>query len=293
MVNLRHVEVFYAIMRAGTLTEAARALNVSQPAVSAALKQLERQLNMRLFDRVGGRLRATPEAKALLPDVAEIIGRIGALERLGQDLAGGTRGVFTVAATPPLCDGYVAKAVATFLASRPRVRVDLQSIASAAVLDRVISREIDLGVVYEPVVSAAVHVEALSHGTIGCVLPARHALARRASIRPADLRGHPVITYLPQALLRPYIDRALADRQTGLDIVARTGTAATAIMLAAQGAGIALVETTLFSARPIPGFVMRPLSPAVRLRILLLRPRHGAASRVLAEFTAHLKSTFP
>ena len=62
MVNLRHVEVFYAIMRAGTLTEAARALNVSQPAVSAALKQLERQLNMRLFDRVGGRLRATPEA---------------------------------------------------------------------------------------------------------------------------------------------------------------------------------------------------------------------------------------
>src|SRR5688500_6017137 len=232
MVNLRHVEVFYAIMRAGTLTEAARVLHVSQPAVSAALKQLERGLHMRLFDRVGGRLRATPEAKALLPDVAEIFGRIGALERLSQDLAGGARGVFTVAATPPLCDGYVAKAVATFLASRPGVRVDLQAIASAAVLDRVISREIDLGVVYEPVVSSAAHVEPLSHGTIGCVLPAKHPLARRRSIRASARRGQRVITYLPQALLRPYVDRALADRQPGIDIVARTGTAATAIMLA-------------------------------------------------------------
>ena len=293
MINLRHVEVFYAIMRAGTVTEAARILNVTQPAVSAALKQLEARLKMNLFDRVGGRLVPTPEAKALLPDVAEIFGRIGAVERLSQDLASGARGVFSVAATPPLCDGYVAKAVATFIAKRPGVQVDLQSLASALVLDRVINREIDLGVVYEPVVSAAVHVEKLSQGTIGCILPARHALARRKAIRAADLTGQRVITYLPQALLRPYIDRALTARSPALSVVAQTGTAATAIALAAQGAGIALVETTLFSARPIAGFVMRPLEPRVSLGILLLRPRQGPASRVLADFTAHLRATFP
>lgn len=293
MLNLRQVEVFYAIMRAGTITEAARVLNVTQPAVSAALKQLEVRLKMRLFDRVGGRLQPTPEARALLPDVAEIFGRIGAVERLSQDLASGARGVFTVAATPPLCDGFVAKAVATFISKRPGVRVGLQAIASAIVLDRVINREVDLGVVYEPVVSAAVHVEQLSLATIGCIMPARHALAKRKAVRVTDLGDHPVITYLPQALLRPYIDRALSDRKSALNVVAQTGTAATAIMLAAQGAGIALVETTLFSARPIPGFVLRPLEPRVQLKVLLLRPRQGPASRVLADFTAHLRATFP
>jgi DNA-binding transcriptional LysR family regulator len=261
--------------------------------VSAALKQLEARLKMSLFDRVGGRLRPTPEAKALLPDVAEIFGRIGAVERLSQDLASGARGVFTVAATPPLCDGFVAKAVATFIAKRPGVKVDLQAIASAIVLDRVINREADLGVVYEPVVSAAVRVEQLALATMGCILPARHPLARRRTIRVADLADHPVITYLPQALLRPYIDRALSARKSALNVVAQTGTAATAIMLAAQGAGIALVETTLFSARPIAGFVMRPLEPRVQLKILLLSPRQGQASRVLADFGAHLRSTFP
>ena len=100
MINLRHVEVFYAIMRAGSITAAARVLNVTQPAVSVALRQLEARLRMKLFDRSGGRLQPTPEARALLPDVAEIFGRIGAVERLSQDLASGARGVFTVAATP-------------------------------------------------------------------------------------------------------------------------------------------------------------------------------------------------
>jgi DNA-binding transcriptional LysR family regulator len=293
VISLRHIEVFYAIMRAGSITGAARVLNVSQPAVSVTLRQLEARLRMRLFDRAGGRLQPTPEAKALLPDVAEIFGRLGAVERLSQDLASGARGVFTVAATPPLCDGFVAKAVATFVSKRPGVKVGLQAINSAAVLDRVINREADLGVVYEPVVSAGVQVEELSRAAIGCILPARHPLARRRSIRVGDLAPYPVITYLPQALLRPYIDRVLSERKPALEISVQTGTSATAIMLAVHGAGIALVETALFSARPIAGFVMRPIEPRVQLKILLLHPRQGAASKVLADFTAHLRGTFP
>jgi DNA-binding transcriptional LysR family regulator len=293
VLNLRHIEVFYAIMRAGSITGAARVLNVTQPAVSVALKQLEGRLRMTLFDRAGGRLQPTPEAKALLPDVAEIFGRIGAVERLSQDLAAGARGVFSIAATPPLCDGFVAKAVATFVKKRPGVKVSVQAIASAIVLDRVINREADLGVVYEPVVSSAVQVEEISRAAIGCIMPARHALARKRAIHVADLAPYPVITYLPQALLRPYIDRALSERAAALDIAIQTGTSATAIALATQGAGIALVETALFSARPISGFVMRPIEPRVELKVLLLRPRQAVTSRVLDDFTAHLRSVFP
>ena len=292
-MNLRHVEVFYAIMRAGSVTEAARVLNVTQPAVSAALKQLERQLGMKLFDRVAGRLQATAAAKALLPDVAEIFGRIGAVERLSQDLAKGARGAFSVAATPPLCDGFVAKAVATFVAKRPGVKANVQAIASAAALDRVINREVDVGVVYEPVVSSAVRVDHLASAAIGCIMPARHRLAKRAAVRVADLAPFPVITYLPQALLRPYIDRVLSGARVEIDIALQTGASATAIMLAVHGAGIALVETALFSARPIAGFVMRPIEPRVDLKVLLLRPRQAPSSRVVDEFVEHLRAAFP
>lgn len=292
MIKLRHVEVFYAIMRAGSMTGAARILDVTQPAVSTALKALETRLGLRLFDRAHGRLAPTPEAKALLPDVAELFGRLGAVERFSQDLAGGTRGMLSIAATSPLCDGFVARAVATFVAARPGVRASLQALASPMVLDRVVSREVDLGVVYEPVVSAAVTAEEIRRSVLGCVMPARHPLARRRSIRVRDLAPHPVVTYLPQALLRPLIDRFLSEKRDPVRIAVETGTSATALTLAAHGAGIALIETELFRARPLRGFVMRPVEPRIELRILLVRARDARASRVLDAFVAHLREGY-
>ena len=293
MINLRQIEVFYAIMRAGSITEAARVLNVTQPAVSAALKQLEARLHMRLFDRIGGRLQPTPEAKALLPDVAEIFGRLGAVERFSADLAAGARGLLSIAASQPLCDGFVAKAVATFVAKRPGVRVTLISLASPMVLDRVANREADIGICYEPIMSRAVKVEEISRSQIGCILPTRHPLAKRRTIRVQDLAAYPVVTYLPQAILRPYVDRAFTDRSASPRVSVATATSATAIMLALHGAGIALVETALFQARPVTGLVVRPLEPRIELKGYLVRPREGAGSRVLDDFVAHLRSTFP
>jgi DNA-binding transcriptional LysR family regulator len=198
--------------------------------------------------------------------------------------------VLSIAATPPLCDGFVAKAVATFVAKRPGVKVNLQALASPVVLDRVINREVDLGVVYEPVVSSAVETEEIARAAIGCIMPARHALAKRGTIRVRDLVPYPVVTYLPQALLRPHIDRVLSQKTSPIRIAVETGTSATAIMLAVHGAGIALVETALFTARPVPGFVMRPIEPRIELKSLLLRPRQPAVSRVLALFIAHLRA---
>ena len=71
-MNLKQLEVFYAIMNTGSVTAAARSLHVTQPAVSNVLKHMEQQLEFKLFERKGGRLFPTPEANHLLPDVNEI-----------------------------------------------------------------------------------------------------------------------------------------------------------------------------------------------------------------------------
>ncbi|MGB9173923.1 MAG: LysR family transcriptional regulator, partial [Bradyrhizobium sp.] len=115
-MNLRHMEVFHAIMRTGSVTGAARALNVTQPAVSAVLKHCESQLKMKLFARVSGRLQPTAEARAIFPEIAAIFGRVEAVNALTQDLVGGRLGTLSVAAAVPIANGYLAKAVATFIA---------------------------------------------------------------------------------------------------------------------------------------------------------------------------------
>lgn len=295
MIHLRQIEVFYAIMRTGSVTDAAGVLNVTQPAVSAALKQFESRLRMKLFERTGGRLQPTSEAKALLPDVKDIFDRLVAVERFSQDLAGGMRGGLSIAATPPLCDGFVAKAVAGFMHERPGLKVRLMALPSPAVLDRVINREVDLGVVYEPVLSSAVRMDAIGSAVIGCLLPRRHRLARRDSLKISDLEGEQIISYLPQALLRPFVNRAIGDRgdRPPLSFAIEITSSSTALALVSHGAGIGLIENSLFSARPTPGLVMIPLEPRIELRSLLLRPLKTPESQLVKEFTKHLRKCFP
>lgn len=276
-------------MRTGSVTQAARLLNVTQPTVSIAIKQLESRLKLKLFERSAGRLHATAEAKDLMPDLAEIFVRLDAIERRSQDLAQGVRGSLSVAATPPLCDGFVVNAVARFLRSRPDVRVSIQATPSSMVVDRIISGEVDAGVVYEPVLSAAVQVEELGRASIGCLVPARHRLARRQSITAQDLEGERLISYLPQALLRPYIDRVMAG---GPAPAVQTGASSTAIALVMEGAGIALVESALFQARPLRGLVLVAIAPATSLKVLLLRPRPAVRSRALDELVRELRAVF-
>ncbi|KAF1044697.1 LysR family transcriptional regulator [Xylophilus sp.] len=293
MINLKHIEVFHAVMQTGSATGAARMLHVTQPAVSAVLKHLEARLQMQLFARVGGRLVPTPEAHALLPDVRGIYGRIEAMERLAQDLAGGRLGTLSVAASSPVTNGWLAKAVSEFLAARPGVRVALQSLASPQVLDRVASREAELGLAYEPVLHPEVVAEVIADNSVACVMPADHPLAARAEIQVADLAPYSLVTYLPQALLRPYVDRALGQAGIAPAIAVQVGLSITGIALAYHGAGIALVEPQLLASLPLPGLVARPLLPRIEVRTLLLLHRDAPRSRLLEDFIAHIRERRP
>jgi DNA-binding transcriptional LysR family regulator len=287
-MNLRHMEVFHAIMRTGSVTGAARALNVTQPAVSAVLKHCESQLNMKLFTRVSGRLQPTPEAKAIFPEIATIFSRVDAVNALTQDLVGGRLGTLSIAASFPIANGYLAKAVATFIAGRPKVRVALQSLTSPQVLDRVVNREVELGVAYEPVISSEVETRTLMRAGIACVMRSDHPLARRKEVAIRDLEPFSIITYLPQALFRSYVDRALTAAGIVPNITAQVSLSLTGIMLARHGAGVALVEPFLVASMGLPGLVARPLKPRIDVKTLLIRHKSVPHSKVMNEFVAHL-----
>lgn len=287
-MNLRHLEVFNAIMRTGSVTGAARALNVTQPAVSAVLKHCESQLKMTLFTRVSGRLQPTPEAKVIFPEIAAIFGRLDAVNALTQDLAGGRLGTVSISAAFPIANGYLAKAVATFIADRPKVRVALQSLTSPQVLTSVINREVELGIAYEPVVSSEVETKVLMRAGVACVMRADHPLARRKEVAIRDLERHSIITYLPQALFRRYVDRALSEAGIVPTITAQVGLSLTGIMLARHGAGVALVEPFLVASMGLPGLVARPLKPRIEVRTLMIRHKSAPHSKIMNDFVGHL-----
>ncbi len=291
MMDLRHLEVFHAIMQTGSVTGAARLLNVSQPAVSSVLKHCEARMKIKLFTRTGGRLQPTPEAVAIFPDIAAIYGRLDAVGRLVQDLAGGRLGTLSVAGSFPIANGYLAKAVATFITERPGTRVTLQSMTSPQVVERVASREVELGVAYEPVVNPEVETEVLVSTGVSCVMRDDHPLAKRSEVDVHELESYSIITYLPQNLLRGYVDRYFSEAGIAPHISVEISVSLTGMTLAYYGAGIALVEPYLLESMPIPGLVARPLRPRIELKTLLVRARSAPRSAIMDNFVPHLKKT--
>ena len=88
-MRLRHIEVFNAVMHTGSVSAAARLINISQPAVSRTLQHAELQLGFALFQRSKGRLTPTSEALALLPHMEKLFGQLEEVQRLADSLRKG------------------------------------------------------------------------------------------------------------------------------------------------------------------------------------------------------------
>lgn len=294
-MNLRQMEVFHAIMRAGSVTGAARLLNVTQPAVSTVLRHCESQLRVKLFDRTGGRLHPTPEAHAIYPDISNIFQRVDTVTRMTQDLAGGRLGHITVAATFSAANGPLAAAVARFVRERPAVKVSIHALPSAQVVDRVARREADFGLCYGPAQDPAVEAEVLNTSEIACIMPATHRLAGRDVVAIEELAGEDIITYGSHTAIGTPLEAAFGAARIELNRRIQVNYSMTAFILAAQGAGIAMVEPMLLRAASMPSLVARPIRPRIEVRTMLIyavgRPPTKTSSKLVELIKAQIDST--
>jgi DNA-binding transcriptional LysR family regulator len=291
-VNLRQLEVFHAIMQTGSVTGAARYLNVTQPAISNVLKHTEQQLRFRLFERIGGRLQPTPEATDLLPDLNEIFGRIGTLRRHVHDMRDGRTGRVVVATSPTLVNAFLPRAVALFRQASPEVRITIQSLPTPLVIERVARREVDIGIVYAPVDDGAVDCEDFMATEVACVLPKRHPLARRRSIRAQDLDGQPLISLGATMRIGMLIEEGC--RAAGVPaprILVEASSSLAACLMVSEGAGIGLVDRATSLSGKFGDLAFRPLDPAIGVAVQIIYPRDRPRSRATVQLAAQLHQT--
>jgi len=284
-VNLRQLEVFHAIIKAGSVTGAARDLCVTQPAVSAVLKHTEQQLRMKLFERIGGRLHPTPEALALLPDVNDIFGRVQAVQRVAQELRDGRAGQLVVATSPTLVNALLPEAVAALRKLSPQLGIYVRSLPTPLAIDRVSRREADMGVVYAPVEDPAVDTTPLAKSEIACVVRKDHPLASRRHVDARDLGREPVIslgasTRLGQAIAEACKRRSMAPPAVGIE----ASSSLTACLMVKHGAGVALVDRLSALPAGLDDLVFLPFRPRIEFGVVLVyprdRPRSLAATRL-------------
>src|SRR3954464_13155812 len=101
-MNLRQIEIFHAVYLHGTVSAAARSLNVSQPSVTKVLRHAESSIGLPLFERARGRLIPTEDARALFAEVADIQERVRSLRQTCHNLRLGRGGLLRISALPSL-----------------------------------------------------------------------------------------------------------------------------------------------------------------------------------------------
>lgn len=289
-MNLSLIEAFSAVMKTGSTTQAAALLSISQPAISRSLKRLEDTTKLKLFERSGPRLTATPEAHVLYREIMDT--HVG-LDRLRQAVARiravGT-GSLRIASSAALGMAFIPKVLKLFLDKRPDVSLTLEIANSAAVRNLVASGTHDIGICADEIDRSNLVIEPFIETTGVCVMRGDHPLAAAEVVTPALLDGAPIISLSPDDTARKQFDRSMAQAGATPHILVETQFAATVCQLALEGVGVGLTNSLTYVSGNYDalGLVARPFRPRISFRSLMILPPHRARSRLIDELVALL-----
>lgn len=290
-IRLRDLEIFNTVMQVGIVTEAARLLHVSQPAISKALKDMEANLGIKLFVRKGGRLLVpTPEATMLHREVSPIFTRVSSVERLVRELRDTQFGNIVVAAGPTLAHTHLPLAIARFRDSHPNVGITVKVLHWSEIMEATAKREVDFGVLYDWPSDDRLTTEQFATAEIGCVMPRDHPLVAKKFIGPADLVGQQIISYEEHVPLGGYIVRSF--EQAGVpkpEIAIRVGFSLTAFFLLRTTGGVALIDPALLMSRAFPELTLRPFRPRIEVGMQVCTAYGVPLSRAAGRLIEFLK----
>lgn len=284
-MNIRQVEVFKAIMDAGSITEAAERLHVSQPSVSKHLKLLEASLDLILFQRTGNRLVASPEAQAFYEQIARTYQGLDHLHRYAEGLKHHAHGQITVAAMPLMAQHWLPEVVGDFLSRHETISMSLPVRSSKWINEAIANASVDFGIGLATGEETGVVRETLLNLPLVCVLPPAHPLTARNIITPADLGGQDLITLSNFDHWRLAVEKTLEDHNISPRRRVDTFTTVAACELVLKGVGIAIVDSLTAMSYLDTDIEIRHFSPGVRFEIFLLKPRHRQFSTLAIRFT--------
>ena len=290
-MNLRQLEIFEAVMRTGSVAQAARALGVSQPAISKSLRLAEEAAGFVLFRRVRGRVFPSPEAETLLPQVERVRGDLDIISTLIRQLRDGNAGSVTVAAPGSVAHGFITPAIAAFAQERPNIRVEVMILPTTAVADRVAESQADFGVVHQPTDNPYLDGEVICEADGVCVMRRSHPLAQRKSVSARELLAEKLICYREDTAIGWLVRRALraAGERREVDIVINQSQQA--LDLVEAGAGVAIMDPFLLMAVHRPTLAAVPFRPVFPNRLRIIRARERPRSRAAAQFERVIRAT--
>ena len=238
------LHTFQIVCDQGTTLAAARALGISQSAVSRRLAQMEAALGVTLFRRQHGRLIPTPENRALRGQISAVLTQSLRLEALAREMAVGETAMrmLKVAFPASLTLTIVPEIIADFTASHPQVQVELHTGTYDLIEHMLQDNRAEIGFLRMPTRRSGLLTTPLIEVPTVCVLPEAHPLTALPEIAARNLAGQPLILLGKARQPRREIDLMFMAAGIAPQIRVEAHSVMAACALAAQGLGITIVN---------------------------------------------------
>lgn len=290
MLNARQLQIFRTVAKTGSVTAAGKVLYLTQPAVTKALRLLEERLDLVLFHRQGGRLVATPEAIALLPEVERLFGNFDSIEQVATEIRHGVKGHLTIAASSTIAISALSHAIGQFHKTRPVVSVDLRALPTRHVVEYVNNDQADIGVLDVPAPTGTLQIEDFFHAEIVCVMRADHPLAELRTLTPELLKSQTVVSFGDDTMTNWHLREAFRSCDVPFQPRFASNSTITACSLALEVNGIALVDPFTLLSNAFPNLIARRFQPKVAVQPRFLfssKPR----SLIVSQFVDQVRET--
>ena len=261
--NIRQIEAFNAVMKGGSVTKAAEALFVSQPAVSKLVQSFEQSCGFKLFTRTQGRLLPTAEARRLFSETEIFMTGVERIENTARAIRISERGDIAIVAYPGLSMRLLPRYAARFLSTRPDVRLTILTRNSIDVSNSMLAGSADFGISLTPTREAGIVCRPLRDIKMVCALPMDHPLAALSVIDLRDLEGEQLVSLGQDDRSRLVLDDAFSRHGVKFERRIDVQMADTACMLVSEGLGIAFVSSLSTIGWEGQNIVFRPLLQTV------------------------------
>ncbi len=275
-------------MECRSVSRAASVLGISQPAVSALIVRLEKQVGITLFTRERRRLIPTAEARLLHSRVSGALAALGKITNAVHEIQQARSGILTIAAHPTASIAWLPPFLAQFQRLRPNMSVRLATRSSEVL--RALPEPFDVGISEPPVDLPDVDVHRFR---LRCVaaLPPGHPLCAERVITPRLLDGIPFIALARWQATYHEVGRTFDQADSRWNVVHECEFFATAISLVAGGLGVSLIEPVSARQEAALGRIeVREFSPAVRYDVVLFHPARPPLAILTSEFVEEFKT---
>jgi DNA-binding transcriptional LysR family regulator len=290
-MEIRQLEYLVAVAGEANFTRAAERVHVSQPGISAQIRQLERDLGAELFDRSGRSVKLTAAGEAVIGHARAVLAAAAAMRQAADEVNGLVRGQLTVGMVTACTVAALFDALSAFHLAYPAIEITLAEDHSDRLVERVRAGTADLALIGAAgkLPDGVDGLTVISEHLVAAV-PARHPLADRSSVSLTDLAGYPVISMPAGTGVRAVFDRACAEAGLQPSIALQASAPSAVADLASRGLGVAIFSATMatfysdrLTAVPVSGVS----TPSVLALVWSTSP-----SPALREFLSYAREAF-